>query len=157
MLIQDKVLFSKIYNANYDHLLYTAVKIIRNFSAAEDLVNETFFILLTQFDKIQHHPNIVGWLHTVLTNLTSNELKKQSRYISIPSEKIPGTSCEDNFISFYDCLPDELSEAEKEILVLRYQDKLNCVEIANMLNISHEASRARLSRAKRHYAELSRR
>lgn len=89
MLIQDKVLFSKIYNANYDHLLYTAVKIIRNFSAAEDLVNETFFILLTQFDKIQHHPNIVGWLHTVLTNLTSNELKNKVAIYQFRQKKFP--------------------------------------------------------------------
>ena len=31
---------------------------------------------------------------------------------------------------------------------------LNCVDIAEYLHISHEASRARLSRAKQHYAHL---
>ena len=37
---------------------------------------------------------------------------------------------------------------------LRYQLNLNCVDIAEYLHISHEASRARLSRAKQHYAHL---
>ncbi|MFR7646107.1 MAG: sigma factor-like helix-turn-helix DNA-binding protein, partial [Butyricicoccus sp.] len=48
----------------------------------------------------------------------------------------------------------ELSRTDKEILYLRYQLNLNCVDIAEYLHISHEASRARLSRAKQHYAHL---
>ena len=45
-----------------------------------------------------------------------------------------------------DLLPNELSCTDKEILYLRYQLNLNCVDIAEYLHISHEASRARLSR-----------
>ena len=37
---------------------------------------------------------------------------------------------------------------------IRYQLNLNCVDIAEYLHISHEASRARLSRARQHYAHL---
>lgn len=62
--------------------------------------------------------------------------------------------CEPAFLSMLDLLPNELSRTDKEILYLRYQLNLNCVDIAEYLHISHEASRARLSRAKRHYAHL---
>ena len=104
---------------------------LQNVPAAEDLTNETFTILLTRFDRMQQHPNIGGWLYTVLSNLALNEMKKWNRCIF---------------------LPDEISNTDKEILCLRYLQNLNCAEIAQKLKISHDASRARLFRAKRHYA-----
>ena len=51
-----------------------------------------------------------------------------------------------------DLLPTGLSNTDKEILCLRCLQNLNCAEIAQKLKISHDASRARLYRAKRHYA-----
>ena len=104
---------------------------LQNVPAAEDLTNETFTILLTRFDRMQQHPNIGGWLYTVLSNLALNEMKKWNRCIF---------------------LPDEISNTDKEILCLRYLQNLNCAEIAQKLKISHDASRARLFRAKRHDA-----
>lgn len=104
---------------------------LQNVPAAEDLTNETFTIFLTRFDRMQQHPNIGGWLYTVLSNLALNEMKKWNRCIF---------------------LPDEISNTDKEILCLRYLQNLNCAEIAQKLKISHDASRARLFRAKRHYA-----
>ena len=62
--------------------------------------------------------------------------------------------CIRDSLSMLDLLPNELSRTDKEILYLRYQLNLNCVDIAEYLHISHEASRARLSRAKQHYAHL---
>lgn len=83
MTEQDKELFSQIYYQYYKRLLYTAVHIIHNFSIAEELTNETFTILLAQFDQVRNHPNLDRWLYTVLTNQALNELKKQKRYIHI--------------------------------------------------------------------------
>ena len=56
MTEQDKELFSQIYYQYYKRLLYTAVHIIHNFSIAEELTNETFTILLAQFDQVRDWP-----------------------------------------------------------------------------------------------------
>ena len=153
MTEQDKELFSQIYYQYYKRLLYTAVHIIHNFSIAEELTNETFTILLAQFDQVRNHPNLDRWLYTVLTNQALNELKKQKRYIHIPLEELKNIGCEDNPFSFFDVLPDGLSKTDKEILYLRYEQNMNCAEIARYLSISHDASRARLCRAKGHFIE----
>ena len=116
MTVRDQERFDFIYRKYYKKLLRTAVNMLQNVPAAEDLTNETFTILLTRFDRMQQHPNIGGWLYTVLSNLTG------------------------------------LSNTDKEIMCLRYLRNLNCAEIAQKLKISHDASRARLYRAKRHYA-----
>ena len=148
MTTQDKELFSQLYDRNYKQLLYAAIRIAHNLFTAEELTNEAFTILLTHFD---HLP---GWLHTVLTNLALDEYKRRSRYVQVPLDSVQDLGCEPIFLSMLDLLPNELSRTDKEILYLRYQLNLNCVDIAEYLHISHEASRARLSRARQHYAHL---
>ena len=81
MTAQDKELFSQLYDRNYKRLLYAAIRIARNPFTAEELTNEAFTILLTHFDRVRQHPNLPGWLHTVLTNLALDEYKRQSRYV----------------------------------------------------------------------------
>ena len=154
MTAQDKELFSQLYDQNYKRLLYAAVRIAHNPFTAEELTNEAFTILLTRFDKVRQHPNLPGWLHIVLTNLALDECKRRSRYVQVPLDSVQNLSCEPASLSVLDLLPEELSRTDREILYLRYQLNLNCVDIAAYLHISHEASRARLSRAKRHYASL---
>ncbi len=154
MTAQDKELFSQLYDQNYKRLLYAAVRIAHNPFTAEELTNEAFTILLTRFDKVRQHPNPAGWLRTVLTNLALDECKRQSRYVQVPLDSVRNLSCEPVPLSVLDLLPEKLSRTDREILYLRYQLNLNCIEIADYLHISHEASRARLSRAKRHYAAL---
>ena len=51
-----------------------------------------------------------------------------------------------------DLLLNELSRTDRRFYIWWYQLNLNCVDIAEYLHISHEASRARLSRARQHYA-----
>ena len=145
MTAQDKKLFSQLYDRNYKRLLYAAILIAHNPFTAE---------LLTHFDRVRQHPNLPGWLHTVLTNLALDEYKRQSRYVQVPLDSVQNLGCEPASLSMLDLLPKELSRTDKEILYLRYQLNLNCVDIAEYLHISHEASRARLSRARQHYAHL---
>ena len=90
----------------------------------------------------------------MLTNLALDEYKRQSRYVQVPLDSVQNLGCEPALLSMLDLLPNELSRTDKEILYLRYQLNLNCVDISEYLHISHEASRARLSRAKQHYAHL---
>ena len=73
MTVRDQERFDLIYRKYYKKLLRTAVNMLQNVPAAENLTNETFTILLTRFDRMQQHPNIGGWLYTVLSNLALNE------------------------------------------------------------------------------------
>ena len=136
MTAQDKELFSQLYDRNYKRLLYAAIRIAHNPFTAEELTNEAFTILLTHFDRVRQHPNLPGWLHTVLTNLALDEYKRQSRYVQVPLDSVQNLGCEPASLSMLDLLPNELSRTDKEILYLRYQLNLNCVDIAEYLHIS---------------------
>lgn len=91
---------------------------LQNVPAAEDLTNETLTILLTRFDRMQQHPNIGGWLYTVLSNLALNEIKKWNRCIFLPDETLCQIGDKSDILSFADLLPAGLSNTDKEILCL---------------------------------------
>ena len=105
MTTQDKELFSQLYDRNYKRLLYAAIRIAHNPFTAEELTNEAFTILLTHFDRVRQHPNLPGWLHTVLTNLALDEYKRQSRYVQVPLDSVQDLGREPIFLSMLDLLP----------------------------------------------------
>ena len=111
MTAQDKELFSQLYDRTYKRLLYAAIRIAHNPFTAEELTNEAFTILLTHFDRVRQHPNLPGWLHTVLTNLALDEYKRQSRYVQVPLDSVQNLGCEPAFLSMLDLLPNELSRS----------------------------------------------
>ena len=90
----------------------------------------------------------------MLTNLALDEYKRQSRYVQVPLDSVQNLGCEPASFLCSTCCRMNYPARIREILYLRYQLNLNCVDIAEYLHISHEASRARLSCAKRHYAHL---
>ena len=70
---------------------------------------------------LQHHPKH-RWMaaHSIDTQL--NELKKQSRYVPVPTEELYNIGHEADMFVFDDFLPAGLSSADKEILHLRFQE-----------------------------------
>lgn len=102
MTAQDKELFSQLYDRNYKRLLYAAIRIAHNPFTAEELTNEAFTILLTHFDRVRQHPNLPGWLHTVLTISALDEYKRQSRYVQVPLDSVQNLGCEPVSLSMLD-------------------------------------------------------
>lgn len=153
-LKKDLDFFEELYRNYYEKLFRVAKNMVKSDAVAEELTHETYVILLTQVREIRSHPSPLGWLHKVLTNLALNELRKQKRHCEIPLDDVSEIGEEQSMISFVDTLPNGLKAAEKDILKLRYQDQLSSIEIAQHLGISHELSRTRLHRAKKHCAQL---
>ena len=154
MAEQDKAFFIALYQQYYPKLQRIANKSLHNIAAAEDMTADTFVILLAQLEQVRQHPNPAAWLHTVLLNQLRNDWKRRQKCRFVPLDSIAEPVCKYDMILFADSLPSGLSVAEREILLMRYQSQLSTGEIAERLHISRTASRARLSRAKRHYARL---
>jgi len=54
---------------------------------------------------------------------------------------------------FEKSLPPQLSQSDKEILILYYEQQRTHIEIAARLNMTVGACKTRLSRARKHYKE----
>lgn len=147
--------FVELYREHSARLFKQAYYILRDRYLAEDLVEETFLILLYKQKDILTHPNIGGWLSQTLKYLILDEPKSARHRLEIPLVHDTSAFTEDtHYEPLEDLLPKGLSPKEREILILLFEEQLSYEDIAQRLGISILNCRTRAFRAKAHYKEL---
>ena len=117
--------------------------ILGDLEAARDVVQETFIRLCRreESDDVQHTE---AWLFTVTRNLSIDHQRKQSRIIYMPQtddrttdEPAPGASLEQQEAhdSIFGLL-DQLTENQREVIRLKFQNDLSYKEIADITRLS---------------------
>ena len=134
--------------------MQTVLPIVGSRDIAEDIVADTFFILLARINSVMEHEQPVKWLFRVLKNNALNERRAQSAHSAVPLDEHLAVAATDNLIPFSGYLPNGLSETEQKILTLRLSEDLEYVEIAKIMNMTENACRMQYSRARRRCAEL---
>ena len=142
--------FTELYRGNAPRMFAYALRQLRDRPLAEELVEEAFVR-----DSLTDHPALEGWLWKTLQHLILTEVRLAKYHREIPLEDAdtwaaPETAEED----LAENLPDGLSDGEREVLLLFYQEGCTHQEIARRLGISEMNSRTRLFRAKNHCKKL---
>ncbi len=149
------VWFTALYEQNAAKMLRYATYQLRNQSIAEELVEEAFVRLLQRRDELAGHPNVPGWLWKTLQHLILTEVKLAKYHREVPLDPaFQAAAPEENRETLADALPEGLSEGERVILTLYYEEELSHAEVAQRLGISEMNSRTRLFRAKNHCKKL---
>lgn len=147
--------FDQLYRENSSRLFKQAFYVLRDWHLAEDLVEETFLILLYKQNQLADHPNIAGWLSQTLKNLIYDEMKSAKHRLEIPLNPDVNASAPDTYhLPLDHLLPKGLLPKEREILILLFEEQLSYEEIAQQLGISVLNCRTRAFRAKAHYKAL---
>ena len=138
----------------YEGALYQfACRCIDDPELAHDLVQEVFLALTIHVEKVYVHPKPQGWLFKALYHLTARETAK--RYhddISLDAqEDIPACKQEEPLENI---LPRELTDMERELLILRIEKQWDYAAIAEYKGITVANCRQRVSRAIRRCREL---
>lgn len=63
-----------------DILMARAVKLSRDITKAEDLVQETVYRALSNKDKYREDYNLKGWLYTIMRNIFINDYNRQAKH-----------------------------------------------------------------------------
>lgn len=149
--------FESLYQENAPRMVALAARLLNYPAVAEELVNEAFLILLAHEQEVREHPNPAGWLWETLKNLIKSELKRAKYRRERPLEEGLQAASEDPHpIPLAECLPPGLTEREREILLLFYEEGLSYEEIGARLQLSILACGARLTRARAHCRDLLR-
>ncbi|WP_195615186.1 RNA polymerase sigma factor [Intestinimonas butyriciproducens] len=149
--------FDQLYREHSARLFKQAYYVLHNSHLAEDLVEETFLILLYKQQDLVKHPNLAGWLSLTLKNLICDELKSARHRLEMPLISDDSATCVDTYHQPLDeLLPKGLLPKEREILILLFEEQLSYDEIAQHLGISVLSCRTRAFRAKAHYKVLIR-
>ncbi len=80
---QDKDKFVILYQRYFQPLYSTAFEILKDHAASEDVVHETFLILIDHIDKVDEQASMKTWnyLATIVRRLCIDSLRKQKKTI----------------------------------------------------------------------------
>ena len=129
-------------------LVRYACSILGDLEAARDVVQDTFIRLCRRWE-LEGADSLAGrhaeaWLFTVTRNLAIDHQRKQSRIIYLPQtadraveEPGPGASLEQQEAhdSIFGLL-DQLSENQREVIRLKFQNDLSYKEIAEITQLT---------------------
>jgi RNA polymerase sigma-70 factor (ECF subfamily) len=163
----DRAEFSRLVEAYSGKLYRLALKMLGNQQDAEDILQETFIKAYRHLNTFDGRSNLSTWLYRIATNEALMKLrKKRPDTVSIdePVETMEGEQeplqivdwcClpEDELTStevraYIDAAVERLPESLKVVFLLRDIENLSTMETAQALNLSEEAVKTRLSRAR---------
>jgi RNA polymerase sigma-70 factor (ECF subfamily) len=151
-----------------DALLRTALRMTRNQSDAEDLVQETMVKAYRFWDKFEPGSNCRAWLFKIMTNIFINEYRSKSRTpVSVNLDDIddnflygqlaampPGRTPEQElFAKIFD---DDVKKAIEElpddfrlVVVLSFLEGFSYQEIADIIDLQLGTVKSRLHRGRK--------
>ena len=153
----------KLYNQYCNGMLIVAQRFISNTMEAEDVVQESFIRAFTKLEQYKAEVSFGAWLKRIVINKSIDLLKsKKQRLVDIDDMQLKIVDDEnDDWTVDYDVnvedvklAIEELPEKYKYVVMLYLVEGYDHQEISEILNISHVASRAQLSRGKKKLKEL---
>jgi RNA polymerase sigma-70 factor (ECF subfamily) len=145
-------------------LFATALRLTRNRSDAEDLVQDTYVKAFRFADRFERGTNLKAWLYTILHNTWRNRRRDASRdTVEVDSERVeqaaadgPAAGDTPEHILLRATLDadlqaalDELPDAFREAVWLRDVEEFSYAEIAEMLGVPMGTVMSRISRGRR--------
>lgn len=137
---------TQLYRREYPVLYRVAYRLTGSRDDAQDMIQKTFLLAISQQEELKRHPNPGGWLVVTLNNLVKNERRRMAHQVEIPLEDVSRFPAQEPDMPFRESLPDGLSTEEQQLLSWKFELELDHREMARRLGISPMACRARLSR-----------
>ena len=147
--------FAELVRRHVDFVYSAALRMVRDAHLAEDVTQGVFVALAQTASRLTDRPTLSGWLHRTTQNLAANAVRTDVRRRAreqeaaamnelLSAEPDPGW---EHIAPHLDAALGELSEGDREALLLRYFQRQSAGEMAQTLGISDEAAQKRVSRA----------
>ncbi len=126
--------FDDLYDATKNGVFFMIKGIVKDYSLAEDIMQDTYISFMNKLDDIDENGNIYSYLLTTAKNKALNEVKRDSRLVGV--DYLENMECDevDTFTPLLDFARAHLEENEWKILKLTVVDGYRRVEVAKMVN-----------------------
>ena len=167
-LAGDRNCFAVIFSRHQDKVFKVAMRIVRNHSDAEDLVQDIFVQVFKKLASFKFECQFSSWLYKVSSNLCLMQLRTQKRRGLMFIEDLEpskaevvvesrGNNTNMNHLTYGHEIRNMLTDAinsipeqYRTVFVLNHIDGMSCGEISENLSITLSASRNRLHAARTH-------
>lgn len=150
----DTAAFAKLFDALAPRLLRYLLRLVRNQSLAEDLVQITFLKLHRAKDLFRDGERVAPWAFTIAHNALRDEIRKSKRDVAdltadgeLPWDAVsPILSGSGRELELVERAIESLSEEQREAVLLHKIEGMSMEDIASVLGISSGAARVRAHR-----------
>ena len=170
----DGQAFERLYQMTSQSAYFTALKIVKNEDDAQDVLQESYMIVLDKINDLEKPDAFMSWFHMIVANKAKELLRKNNKYLFAD----PDESAGDDADAFFDSLEDEtaayspaagveqeelkkqvlalidgLSDEKRTVILLYYYNDLTIRQIAESLAVNENTVKSRLFHAKRELAD----
>jgi len=152
---QSDAAFAELVGRHVDFVYSAALRMVRDAHLAEEVAQAVFVALARAAGQLTDRPVLSGWLHRTTQNLAANAVRSDVRRRVHEQEAAamnellsaePDAAWE-HIAPHLDAALGELSEVDRDALLLRYFQRKSAREIAQTLGTSEDAAQKRVSRA----------
>ena len=159
---RSEAAFAELVRRRVDFVYSAALRMVRDAHLAEDVTQGVFVALAQNARQLTNRPVLSGWLHRTAQNLAAKTVRSDVRRRTREQEAVAMNdlvSAEPDAVWVHiapqlDSALGELSEADRDALLLRYFQRQSAREMAQTLGTSEDAAQKRVSRAIERLREL---
>jgi len=158
--------FAELARRHVDFVYSTAKRLVQDGHLAQDVAQGVFVALARNAAQLRDRPALAGWLHRTAQNIAAQTVRTEVRrrrreQEAVAMNEVSGPETDPAWESIAPQLDDalnELNEADRDVVLLRYFEKKTAREIAQIVGGSEESIHKRAQRAvERLRAALARR
>ncbi len=160
----------KLHNTYRDRVYRVILRVVGDASDAEDLTQETFLKVERSASHVRDPDRVAAWLYRVATNVALDHLRRSRRKDSTDATdpgsehrgtlldvEIPSPASSLDAAESMDCVreyADRLPDQYRVVLILHDLEGLSMQQVADIMGSSMGATRVRLHRARKRFAEI---
>jgi RNA polymerase sigma factor (sigma-70 family) len=152
---RDEAAFAELVRRHLDHVYSTALRLVGGDSHfAEDVVQMVFIDLARKARSLRRYAALSGWLHTSARFAAAKAVRGEQRRrqreqtaLTMPATSVTPAPQWEQLRPVLDQAIGELSDADRDALLLRYFEKKPFADIGAALGLSENAARMRVERA----------
>jgi RNA polymerase sigma-70 factor (ECF subfamily) len=162
---RDPVAFKNLVDAYSPQIYNLALKMLGNPDLAEDILQETFVNAYRAIDRFEGRAHVSTWLYRIAHNAVLMRLRKEKNYPTLQSLEDETDLDRLETVTHHEGAPERrlmenelrekmdealatLTEALREVFVLRDIQGLSTAQTAEVLDLSETAVKSRLHRAR---------
>jgi len=147
--------FTELVQRRIDLVYSAAFRMTGSAHSAQDVTQAVFVTLAHNAGRLTRHPVLSGWLHTTARNVAAKHVRatlrrQQHEQEAAAMNELLSTAPDaslDAIVPHLDAAIGELSESDRDAVLLRYFEGKSASEMATILGVSDEAAQKRVIRA----------
>jgi RNA polymerase sigma factor (sigma-70 family) len=152
---RSEAAFTELVRRHVDLVYSAALRMVCDSHLAEDVTQGAFMALARSAHQLTERAVLSGWLHRTAQNIAAQTVRTDVRRRAREQEaaamnELFATAPDapwEHIAPHLDAALGELSEADRDALLLRFFERKSAQEMAQVLGISDEAAQKRVSRA----------